>query len=140
MELCLEYAREKHNRSVEQVADLMGVQSRWSVYKWMQSGRLPASLIRPFEHATAATFVTQYIATSAHRLLVSIPTGQAAAGEDTHALQAALTDAAGQLLRYYRGDATAEDALGAIDQAMGGLAWQRENVERASQPELELEP
>lgn len=139
MELCIEYARTKHNRSVDQIADLMGLASKWALYKWLESGRMPANLIRPFEHACAATFVTQYIATSAHRLLIPIPTGHAAAGQDIHDLQAALTDAMGQLLRYHRGEASAEDTLAGIDRAMSGLAWQRENVQRGEQPALDLE-
>jgi len=139
IELCLEYARTKHNRSVDHIADLMGVQSKWTIYKWMQTGRLPSNLIRPFEHACGATFVTQYIATSAHRLLVAIPKGQPAAGADIQALQAALTEASGQLLNYYAGEVSAEEALVAIDQAMGSLAYQRGNVERGCQPELALD-
>lgn len=138
MELCLEFAREKHQRSVDRVADLMGLQSKWNIYKWMQSGRLPANLIRPFEHACGATFVTQYVATSAHRLLVNIPVGRAAAGEDIHALQAALTDAVRQLLRYRDGEASADDVLAAIEHGMGGLAYQWVNVQQADQPTLDL--
>lgn len=139
MELCIEYARVKHNRSVDRIADLMGLQSKWRLYKWMQSGRLPANLIRPFEHASGATYISQYIATSAHRLLVPIPKGQAATGEDIHTLQAALNDAVGQLLQYYQGDASAADVLAAIDRGMSGLAFQRANVEQADQPSLDLE-
>jgi len=139
MELCIEYARAKHNRSVDHIADLMGVQSKWTIYKWLQSGRLPASLIRPFEHATGATYVTQYIGASAHRLLIPIPKGRSATGQEMQDLQAAMTEATGQLLQYHRGEAGAEEALSAIDRAMCGLAFQRTNVEQDQQPSLDLE-
>jgi len=139
MKLCTEYALAKHNRSVDRIAELMGEPSPWNLYKWMSSGRMPANLIRPFEHACGATFVTQYIATSAHQLPIPIPKGQPATGQDIHDLQAAVTDATGQLLQYQRGEATAEETLAAIDRAMGGLAFQRANVEQDQQPALDLD-
>ncbi|MCU8084256.1 hypothetical protein [Shewanella sp. SM23] len=52
MALCLEFAREKQNLSVDRVADLMGLPSKWTLYKWLENGRIPAVLIRPFEHAS----------------------------------------------------------------------------------------
>jgi hypothetical protein len=139
MKLCTEYAQAKHNRSVDRIAELMGEPSPWNLYKWMSTGRMPANLIRPFEHACGCTFITQYIATSAHRLPIPIPKGQPATGQDIHDLQTAVTEATGQLLQYQRGEASAEATLAAIDRAMGGLAYQRRNVERDEQPELALE-
>ena len=50
LELCKEHARERRNLSVERIAELMGLADHWALYKWFQSGRIPANLIRPFEH------------------------------------------------------------------------------------------
>lgn len=126
MELCLEYGREKRNLSVDRVADLMGLPSKWSLYKWLESGKMPAILIRPFEHATGATFMTQYIATSAHKLLVDIPTGKPAKDDDVLAL------------RFYRGEVSAEETKAVLDKMMGEIAWHRENVNKSLAPELGL--
>ena len=50
MEWCTKYAKAKHNRSVDSIADLMGV-NKWTLYKWMAEADMPARLIKTFEHA-----------------------------------------------------------------------------------------
>ncbi len=137
MELCLDFARE-HQRSVDRVADLMGLPSRWVLYKWMENGRLPAILVRPFEHACGIDFVTRYLATSAHKLLVDMPAGRRARDVEINDLQASFTEAVGHLLAYYDGKVDADTAIGSITNAMTALAWHRENVARAQEPELPL--
>jgi len=138
MELCLEYGREKRNLSVDRVADLMGLTSRWTLYKWLESGKMPAILIRPFEHATGATFVTRYIATSAHKLLVDIPNGKPAKDIDVLALQTGFNEAVNLLARFYQGEASAEETMASLTQTMSDIAAHRENVSKALAPELSL--
>jgi hypothetical protein len=138
MELCLKDARRKHNRSVERVADLMGVANHWSLYKWMESGRLPAILIRPFEHACGAHYVTEYLATSAHRLLVEIPSGRPVADGDLVVLQLGVSEAVALLARFHRGEAEAGETIGALTRVMADLAGHRENVAKSMAPELAL--
>jgi len=138
MELCLEYGREKRNLSVDRVADLMGLASKWTLYKWLESGRMPANLIRPFEHACGATFMTQYIATSAHKLLVEIPAGRPGRDEDVLALQTGFNEAVNLLARFYQGAAEAEATVAALTRVMSEIAGHRENVSKAMAPELGL--
>ncbi|UEX77030.1 hypothetical protein [Sediminicurvatus halobius] len=123
---------------MDRVADLMGLPSKWALYKWMESGRLPAVLIRPFEHATGATFVTQYLAASAHKLVVDMPSGKPAADEEVLELQSACNEAVNQLARYYRGQADAEETVSALTSVLGAIAGHRENVARSLAPELDL--
>jgi hypothetical protein len=73
IELCIEFAKEKHNRSVDRIAELIGLANKYTLYKWIESGKLPAISIRPFEHACGCDFVTRYLAHSAHKLLIDIP-------------------------------------------------------------------
>lgn len=136
MELCLEYARFKHNRSVDQVSDLMGQASRWTLYKWMENGRLPAVLIRPFEAACGADYVTRYIGHSAHKLLIDIPTGKRASGKDVNTLQASFTEAISLLLSFYENQQDSEATLNALYQVMEQLAVHQGQVEKHHQPEL----
>lgn len=138
MELCLEYARERRNLSVDRVADLMGLPAKWSLYKWMESGKMPAILIRPFEHATGSTFVTQYIATSAHKLLVDIPNGKPATDTNVLQLQTGFNEAVNLLASFYAGQASAEETMAALTQSMSDIAGHRENVSKAMSPELGL--
>ena len=138
MELSLEFARERHNRSVERVADSMGAASHWVVYKWMESARLPAVLIRPFETACGIDFVTRYLAISGHRLVIDIPTGRNATGQETQELQEVLTAAVGLLLKFYGKRADREETAAALMEAIEALAWHHGNVQRNDEPELDF--
>lgn len=138
MELCLDYAKEKQNLSVERVADRMGLASRYTLYKWMENGRLPAVLIRPFELACGQSFVTQYIATSAYKLLVDIPSGKPAIDTDLLALQTGFNEAVNVLAKFYQGQADATEALGELTLHLEQVAQHRMRVEKAVAPELGL--
>lgn len=138
MELCLHYAREKKNLSVDRVADLMGLPSKWSLYKWLENGRLPMVLIRPFEHACGIDFLTQYLAYSDHKLLVDIPTGRAANEMQVNELQGSFAETIGLLIRFYQDEAGPEETLTSLNQVISGLAWHRANIGKSEAPELAL--
>lgn len=137
VEGCLGYALHRHNRSVEQVADLVG-ESKWTLYKWVQAGGIPARKIAGFEHACGTHYVTRYLAASAHLLAVPMPTGRRAGPADIAALQAACNSAIGALIDFAAERASAEDTHAALTAAMTALAHERAQVERHNQPELEL--
>lgn len=139
MELCLEYARFKHNRSVDQVADMMGLANKWTLYKWLENGRLPSVLIRPFETACGTDYVTRFIAHSAHKLLVDIPTGRKATSTDVNALQASFTDAVSLLLKFYEDRQAVDETLSSLFLVMEQLALHQGQIEKFKQPELDLE-
>ena len=138
MELCLEHARQKHNRSIDRVADLMGVASKWTLYKWMESGKLPAIYIRPFEHACGINFVTQWVAHSDHKLLIDIPAGRDASASDLTTLQGHFAEAMFELARFYQNRADTDSTLTALHEIMAGLAYHRANVAKVAAPELGL--
>ena len=138
MELCLEYACEKKNLSVDRIADLMGLSNKWTLYKWMENGRMPAILIRPFEHACGCSYMTQYIATSAYKLLVDIPSGKKAKDTDLLSLQTGFNEAVNLLAHFYQGEAEADSTIGALTQVMAEIAGHRANVSKTMAPELEL--
>ncbi len=62
-DLCVQFAKKRHNRSVEQIADLMGLPQAWRLYKWIDEANMPARYIQGFEQACEADLVTRYIAT-----------------------------------------------------------------------------
>ena len=51
LEGCKDFAQERHNRSVERIAELAGEESHWTVYGWMRDGSIPGKKIPAFEHA-----------------------------------------------------------------------------------------
>lgn len=135
--LCLDWAAHRHNRGVARVAELMGI-SEWTVYKWMSEGSMPSSRIRPFEFACDATYVTEYIGHSARKLVVDIPSGSVAGGDDLLALNAKLQDAVQLLTQFYHGDLDDDAVIGGVTAAMTELAKHRVNVSKSEAPELEL--
>jgi len=138
MEACVEFARERHQMSVDRIADAMGMPSKYTLYKYIESASIPARLIRPFEAACHCTYVTQHLAASARKLLVDLPTGRKATATDIHTVQAACTRAIGALLSFADGKADAPQTISAVTDAIERLARERAEVERHSQPELAL--
>ncbi|MCU7906510.1 MAG: hypothetical protein KZQ76_11855 [Candidatus Thiodiazotropha sp. (ex Epidulcina cf. delphinae)] len=140
VEASIRYANEVHNRSVERVAELTGMDGHWPIYKWMKSGRIPADKILPFQQACGCTFFTDYLAAATHKLVIDIPAGSRAGSEDMYALQQHLNDTVGHLLRYHDepSDDLADLALSAIRAAMEDLAYHKINIEKQHQPELSL--
>lgn len=139
IEACLNFALTKHHRSLDRVAADMGLANKWILYKWVESGRIPAVMIRPFELACRADYVTRYLAHASHHLIIDIPTGRLPDAHDLQAVQSATHDALGALIGFASGKVKSEEVIASVTTAMEQLAWHRENTARAAQPELELE-
>lgn len=137
-ELCLEYGKERKNLSVERVADLMGLANHWTLYKWMESGRFPACLIRPFEYVCGVTFVTQNIATSAHKLLIDMPSSKPISELDILELQSSVNGVINVLIKQHQGHAEIRFAIIELSRVMQELAGHRARLELADSPELDL--
>ncbi|TBW58524.1 hypothetical protein EZI54_03835 [Marinobacter halodurans] len=135
--LCLDYAMHKHHRSVARVAELNGI-SEWVIYKWMSAGSMPTNRIAPFELACDCTFITEYIGSSAQKLLIDIPRGRPVSQDDLLDLQALLNESFGQLRRFYRDDAEAAAVIASVTDAMCALAGHRQNVTKSESPDLAL--
>ena len=137
-ELCLEFARDQRNRSVQQVAELMGLPSHWTLYKWLESGKMPVSLIRPFEHACGCTFVSDWVGLQAGKLVIDMPKARKVNERDIQQLQNNFSQATGLLIDFYNGLAGADETLAAITATLVELAGHRANVSQSESPELDL--
>lgn len=137
VEACVLHAQRTKRMSVDMIADLVG-ESRWTVYKWIQTGNVPSRKIPGFEHACGAHYVTHYLAAAARKVVIDIPTGRLAGASDVHAVQDACTAAIGALIAFGQRKADAQQTLDAITVAIERLAFERENVSRNDQPELPL--
>lgn len=138
LELCKDFAKERHNLSVERIAERMGEADHWTLYKWLQTGRIPAVLIPAYESACGIDFVTRWLASAAGKLVIDIPTGRKLKVTDVAALQANLHSTVTALIDFYAGQAEVEETLAAISQSMGSLAWHQGNVAQHDQPQLEF--
>ncbi|MGJ7605461.1 hypothetical protein ACSFA7_14075 [Variovorax sp. LT1R20] len=139
LELCKDHAREKLNRSVEGIASEMGVADHWTVYKWLQTGRIPAILIRPFETACGIDFVTRWLAASSGRMLVDIPSGRALKDTDLVELHTGFSQALKFITDFYAGNADPEATVAALTTHLENVAWHRANVTQHSSPELDFD-
>lgn len=135
MDLCLQYAKAKHNRSVDTVSELMGV-NKWTLYKWIAETDMPARLIKPFEHACGTDFVSRWMVVSSGKLVIDIPKGKKCGADDIQALQANYHDTVGKLMRFYADLSDVDDTLAAIQSTLEQTSWHRGNVEKYRQPEL----
>jgi hypothetical protein len=135
-DLCLRFAKEKHNRSVDSVASLMGEMNKWTLYKQIESGGLPLRLIKPFEHACGIDFVSRWLVISNGKMVLDIPRGRKCDAQDINTLQTALNDTVGALLKFYADQQDADATLAAIQTALECMAWHKGNVEKYQQPEL----
>ncbi len=139
MRLCKDRAAIKLNLSVERIAELMGVTPD-SLYKWLATGRMPAILIPAFELVCGCNYVSEWLATSAGRLVIQMPTGRK--GTDADVMQVNTSCAAAlQLLTSFYANPTAADAtatLAALRTHMEQVAYHEHNVSTYTNPELEF--
>ena len=138
LELCKEHAREVLNKSVERIAEDMGITDHWSVYKWIQSGRIPANLIRPYEAACGIDMVLRWHAASRGKLLVDIPTGRALTEADVVELHNGFGAALQLLTAFYGGKADATSTAEALTSHLQQVAWHHANVRQHATPELDF--
>ncbi|MDP2380172.1 MAG: hypothetical protein Q8M35_06765 [Pseudohongiella sp.] len=140
LELCKDHAREKLNKSVERIADEMGMADHWILYKVFQSGRLPANLILPFEAACGINYVTRWLAVSGGNLLVEIPTGRKLTGADVVELHNGFGSALSMLTDFYAKKGNAAETLAALTSHLEDVAWHRINLAQHAEPEFEFGP
>lgn len=138
LRLCKEYAQDKHNLSIERIADRMGV-THDSLYKWLATGRLPFILLPAFEHACGCHFASEWAAASAGKAVISLPTGRAMTQSDLVELNTGFAAALRLLADFYNApgkDPT--ETLAAMRNHMEQVAWHQANVAQFSTPELEF--
>lgn len=138
LELCKDYALEKHNVGVDRIAERMGLADKWVLYKWMDTGRIPGVLIPAYEAACGIDFVTRWLAGTSGKLLIAVPSGRKLKVNDVSTLQESLHSTVTALMDFYNGKAEQAATLATVTNALESLAWHRGNVEQHNQPQLDL--
>ena len=118
---CLNTVKKTHYLGINDVADVMKV-SRDVLYKWVQTGRIPACHIADFEDACSDTSLSRTLAAAQGYLLVPNAPGvtvQHSGVVHTHSLVATAMLAATVALNESE---RSEQAVRAISQAIDGLA------------------
>lgn len=140
-ELCKAHALAVHHRSVERIAELMGLADHWALYKWMQNGRMPTCMVRPYEQACGIDYVTRWMAGSAGLVLVDVPAGRSVSQTELVELNSCFASALQLLTDFYSAPAKsdAEATLAALTTHLQQVAWHRANVSQHATPELDFE-
>lgn len=141
LRLCKDYALEKHNLSVERIAELIGA-STDNLYKWLATGRMPLLVVPTYELACRCNFASAWLAASGGKLVVDMPTGRKAETADLMSVNSSCA-AALQLLTAFYADPTSTDTeatLSALRALMEQVAYHHHNVERFEAPELDFDP
>ncbi|TDK66002.1 hypothetical protein [Sapientia aquatica] len=138
MLLCKEYAQQRRNLSVEGIAAKMGLADHWSLYKWIENGRMPVVLIPAYESACGISFVTGWLAANDHKLLIEMPTGRDLSTDDVVDLHAGFATALGLLTDFYSGKAESVATLEALYAHLQTVAFHHANVLKYGQPEFEF--
>ncbi len=139
MRLCKEWAQVKRHLSVERIADRMGA-THDSLYKWLATGRMPAILIPAFELACGCHYVSEWLAASADRLVVDMPTGRKAEGTELLDMNSSCAAALQLLTQFYAAPHAAdpEATLAALRLHLEQVAYHHHNVAQYATPELEF--
>lgn len=124
--------------SVERIAEAMGITDHWTVYKWLQTGRIPFNLVPPFEAACGINFCTRWLAASQGKLLIDIPTGRNVTSDEIAGLHTSFGDGLKLLSDFYAGIGDQAATVEALTHHLQQVAWHRRNVTAHSEPELEL--
>ncbi|HEY0954007.1 MAG TPA: hypothetical protein VGE36_04570 [Roseateles sp.] len=140
LQACKDFALERHNLSVPLIAQRMGLADHWAIYKWLDSGRMPAVLVPAFEHACGCCFVTRWLAATSNKLLVDMPRGAAPKPGDLVALNTGCARALQLLTDFYASNGAADPAavLEALRTHLEEVAFHHKNVAGYATPELEF--
>jgi len=139
MELCVEYAKDNDPQfSMDRLAEALGQQNKWILYKWISEGRLPACFIKLWERFCGINFITRYLVHSEGSIILKVSKGRKPKHKKINELSIASAETVALLMKFYEGDADAEQTLGAITDVMQSLAWHKNNVEKTTQPEFDF--
>ncbi len=137
LRLCKDYAKEKHNLSVERIADTMGVTAD-VLYKWLANGTMPLNRIRSYELACRCNYVSRYMAHGDGNLLIPIPSGKGLSDADMMELNQSFHGAMTLLAGFYKGGVDANETMDALVAHMQATGWHHANVHKHAQPELDF--
>jgi hypothetical protein len=137
---CKLFAQDRHNLSVERIAERMGLEDHWALYKWIANGRMPLVSVPAYQHACGIDLVTRWLAASGHKLLVDMPTGRQAIQTDMVELNSGFAKAMQLLSDFYSGGGkNPTETLDALRVHWEQVAYHQHNVAMYTTPELDFE-
>lgn len=122
----------------KRMADLMGVELK-TYYRWLSENSMPLNRVRQFEAFCRASFVSEYLCMAhGNRVVIAIPSGRKATPTDLADMQATVTAAIAKLMRFCQDRTGAAETVAELTVALSQMAYHRENVLKAAEPELDM--
>lgn len=122
----------------KKMADLMGVEVK-TYYRWLAESSMPLNRVRQFEAFCKASHISEYLCTAqGYKVVIAIPSGKKAAVIELSEVQANAADAMALLARFYQDKVGLDETVSALSRVLSQVAYHRENVLKAGEPELEL--
>jgi hypothetical protein len=124
---CLKHAEEHFGMTTKDIAQTMNV-NMWTLFKWLESGKLPLNEINKFEAACHARYITRYLADASGLILVTKPRNMEAPENALVAINKASSNAISAIAEYIGGTKNKQGTTKAIDAAIEVLVWQRSRL------------
>ena len=137
IELAKQHAKEQHRPS-KVMADLMGVELK-TYYRWLLDNTLPLNRIAQFEALTGSRFISEYLSVlHGDRVVMEIPRGRKGKAADMAQVQSQTAAALALLAKWHEDGSGVDETIEALTNVLALLAYQRENVKKAGNPELDF--
>jgi hypothetical protein len=137
MDLCVEFAAEQR-RTTKVLADLMGVEIK-TLYRWLSENSMPLNRVRQFETFCGISLVSDYLCLAhGNKVVIEIPAGKKADVTELAEVQCCFAEAMALLARFYQNGDAVDATVAALTKTLSQVAYQRSNVIKTGEPELEL--
>ena len=137
IELAKRHAKEQHRPS-KVMADLMGVELK-TYYRWLLDNTLPLNRIAQFEALTGSRFISEYLSVlHGDRVVIEIPRGRKGKAADMAQVQSQTAEALALLAKWHEDGSGVDETIAALTNVLALLDYQRENVKKAGNPELDF--
>ena len=137
MELCIEFAGEQR-KPIKVLADLMGVEIK-TLYRWLSENSMPLNRVRQFETFCGISLVSDYLCLAhGNKVVIEVPAGKKANVTELAEVQCCFAEAMALLARFYQNGDAVDATIAALTKTLSQVAYQRSNVLKSGEPELEL--
>lgn len=124
---CIAHAKLELYRDIGDVAEAAGV-NKWVLYKWVQTGKVPAVHIPAFERACGVTHLSKCLAGASGQLVIQAPRPDGYSQLDWAKAQWEVAKAMAEAAAAALDPEKNKDALRAVNLAMDALASVRHQL------------
>lgn len=131
-------AAAKKGLVAKRMADLMGVELK-TFYRWLADSSMPLNRVRQYETFCGAAHISEYLCTAhGNKVVITIPLGKKAKVVDLAEMQSGFAQVVVLLDSFYKEQSGLTETVTALTTVLSQVAYHRENVLKAGEPELEL--